>query len=72
MTKQALLAVDNLCTSFFTDDGEVRSVDGVSLGLERGEVLGLVGESGSGKSVMGLSLMGLIDRPGRVVVPLQR
>ncbi|MCW5643593.1 MAG: ABC transporter ATP-binding protein [Rhodoferax sp.] len=67
MTKQALLAVDNLCTSFFTDDGEVRSVDGVSLGLERGEVLGLVGESGSGKSVMGLSLMGLIDRPGRVV-----
>ena len=63
----ALLDVENLCTSFFTEDGEVRSVDGVSLRLERGEVLGLVGESGSGKSVMGLSLMGLIDSPGKIV-----
>lgn len=62
----ALLTVDDLRTSYFTEDGEVRSVDGVSLRLQRGEVLGLVGESGSGKSVMGLSLMGLIDSPGKV------
>lgn len=62
-----LLQVQDLRTSYFTADGEVRSVDGVSLQLARGEVLGVVGESGSGKSVMGLSLMGLIDPPGRVV-----
>ncbi len=63
----ALVDVAGLRTSFFTVDGEVRSVDGVSFRLDRGEVLGVVGESGSGKSVMGLSLLGLIDSPGRVV-----
>jgi peptide/nickel transport system ATP-binding protein len=56
-----------LATHFFTRSGVVKAVDGVSFSLRRGEVLGLVGESGSGKSVTGLSLLGLIDAPGRIV-----
>jgi peptide/nickel transport system ATP-binding protein len=63
----AVLEVTDLRTSFFTRAGEVKSVDGVSLTVGRGEVLGLVGESGSGKSVTGFSIMGLIDPPGRIV-----
>ena len=62
-----VLAVDDLATHFFTRAGVARAVDGVSFGLAEGEVLGLVGESGSGKSVMGFSLLGLVDPPGRVV-----
>jgi peptide/nickel transport system ATP-binding protein len=63
----ALLEVRGLRTHFFTRDGVVRAVDGVDLSLERGRVLGIVGESGSGKSVTGLSILGLIDHPGRIV-----
>jgi peptide/nickel transport system ATP-binding protein len=63
----SLLAVDNLQTHFFTSGGVVKAVDGVSYTVDRGEVLAVVGESGSGKSVTGLSIMGLIDPPGRVV-----
>ncbi len=62
-----VLEVANLKTHFFTRAGTVKSVDGVSFHVERGEVLGLVGESGSGKSVTGFSVMGLIDPPGRIV-----
>jgi oligopeptide transport system ATP-binding protein len=62
-----LLAVNNLHTYFKTREGEVRAVDGVSLSLERGTMLGIVGESGCGKSVTMLSIMGLIQLPGRVV-----
>lgn len=62
-----LLKVDNLKTHFFTEEGVVRAVDGVSFTLERGRVLGVVGESGSGKSVMSLSIMRLIPYPGRIV-----
>ena len=62
-----VLAVENLATHFVTKAGVARAVDGVSLRLDKGEVLGLVGESGSGKSVMGFSLLGLIDPPGRIV-----
>jgi oligopeptide/dipeptide ABC transporter ATP-binding protein len=62
-----LLEVKNLQTHFFTRAGVVRSVDGVSLHLERGELLGLVGESGCGKSVTALSVMRLVGAPGRIV-----
>jgi peptide/nickel transport system ATP-binding protein len=61
-----LLNVENLATHFHTDAGVVKSVDGVSFAVDRGEVLAVVGESGSGKSVTGLSVLGLIDEPGRI------
>jgi len=63
-----LLDVRGLTTHFFTEDGIVRSVDGVTFDVRKGEVLGLVGESGSGKSVTALSLLRLIPSPpGRIV-----
>ena len=62
-----VLSVSNLRTHFFTRAGTVKSVDGVSFDVARGEVMGLVGESGSGKTVTGFSIMGLVDAPGRIV-----
>ena len=64
---QPLLAVKNLKTHFFTEDGVIKAVDGVDLYVAPGEVLGLVGESGCGKSVTSLSIMRLIDSPGRII-----
>ncbi len=61
-----LLEVKNLKTYFYTEDGVVRAVDGVSFEVYPGEVLGLVGESGCGKSVTSLSIMRLISKPGRI------
>ncbi len=61
-----LLEVRDLQTQFFTRDGVVHAVNGVSFHIERGEALGLVGESGCGKSVSALSIMGLVPKPGRV------
>src|SRR5919199_1405048 len=61
-----LLDIDNLSVEFPTAGGGLRAVDGVSLALNEGEVLGVVGESGSGKSVTMLALMGLVPFPGRV------
>jgi oligopeptide/dipeptide ABC transporter ATP-binding protein len=63
---ERLLEVDDLVTSFYTRDGVVRAVSGISFHVDRGEVLGLVGESGCGKSVTSLSIMRLISRPGRI------
>ncbi|WP_158059118.1 ABC transporter ATP-binding protein [Halorussus halophilus] len=63
----ALLEVEDLRTYFYTEDGIVQAVDGVSFEVERGETLGLVGESGAGKSVAVKSLLGLIRPPGHVV-----
>ena len=63
-----LLRVSNLRTSFFTSDGEVRAVDGVSLDIDDGKTVGLVGESGCGKSVTALSIMQLLPKStGRIV-----
>ncbi|WP_051444233.1 ABC transporter ATP-binding protein [Afipia sp. P52-10] len=63
-----LLTVSDLKTYFFTRNGTVRAVDGVSFAIARGETLAIVGESGCGKSMTALSLMRLIaDPPGRIV-----
>ena len=64
---QPVLQVKNLKTQFFTDDGVVQAVDGVSFDLYPGETLGIVGESGCGKSVTALSILRLIQEPGRIV-----
>jgi oligopeptide/dipeptide ABC transporter ATP-binding protein len=65
---EALLSVRNLKTYFYTDEGVVRAVDGLSYDLRRGETLGVVGESGCGKSVHALSVMRLIPTPpGKIV-----
>lgn len=61
------LQVSGLRTHFFTRDGVVKAVDGVDFSVGKGEVMGLVGESGSGKSITGFSILGLIDKPGRIV-----
>ncbi|CAI48473.1 ABC-type transport system ATP-binding protein (probable substrate dipeptide/oligopeptide) [Natronomonas pharaonis DSM 2160] len=60
------LDVRDLQTRFYTDDGQVNAVDGVSFTVESGEVFGIVGESGSGKSVTALSLIDLVESPGRI------
>ena len=63
-----VLEIENLQTHFFTNDGVVRAVDGVSYSVRRGETLGVVGESGCGKSVTALSILRLVaNPPGRIV-----
>ncbi len=62
-----LLEVNDLRTSFFTDAGEVKAVNGVSFTLDRGKVLGIVGESGSGKSVTAYSIMQILAPAGKIV-----
>ena len=64
---QTLLQLQDIRTYFPTQDGIVKAVDGVSLSIRHGETLGVVGESGCGKSITALSIMRLIERPGRVV-----
>ena len=65
---EVILEVKNLKTQFFTTQGVVRAVDGISFSLEKGKVLGIVGESGSGKSVTSLSILRLLPEPaGRIV-----
>jgi peptide/nickel transport system ATP-binding protein len=62
----AILRVRDLHTRFFTEEGQVNAVDGVSFDVRDGEVFGIVGESGSGKSVTALSVIDLIESPGRI------
>lgn len=62
-----ILEVQQLRTSFFTDEGEIKAVDGISFQLQKGKTLGIVGESGSGKSITSLSIMRLIQQPGKIV-----
>jgi peptide/nickel transport system ATP-binding protein/oligopeptide transport system ATP-binding protein len=62
-----LLEIKGLKTHFFTQDGTVKAVDGVTFQIGHGQTLGVVGESGCGKSITSLSVMRLIERPGRIV-----
>lgn len=64
---QALLEVKNLVTEFHTDEGVLRAVDDVSFEIPAGGTVGVVGESGCGKSVTSLSILRLIQKPGRIV-----
>lgn len=64
---RTVLEVDDLRTYFFTREAVVKAVDGVSFSLREDETIGLVGESGCGKTITCLSILGLIERPGRVV-----
>lgn len=65
---EAILKITDLQTHFFTDNGEIPAVDGVSITVNKGEVVGIVGESGCGKSVTSLSIMQLVPSPpGKIV-----
>ena len=61
-----ILSVQNLHTSFHTDKGEVKAVNGVTFNLEKVKILGIVGESGSGKSVTAYSIMRILEKNGRI------
>ncbi len=68
MGKDLLLEVKDLKTYFYTDEGVVRAVDGISFNIKKGETLGMIGESGCGKSVSALSIMRLVpEPPGRII-----
>ena len=61
-----VLTIDDLRVCFDTEEGQVRAVDGVSLTMQRGRIMGIVGESGCGKSVTSYSILQLIQKPGRL------
>ncbi len=62
-----MLEVKDMKTHFYTEKGMIPAVDGVSFHVDEGELVGIVGESGSGKSVTALSIMNLIEQPGKIV-----
>ena len=66
MSKENVLEIRDLHSSFFTDSGVVRAVNGVDLVIPQGKIIGLVGESGCGKSMTAKSVMGLLRYPGRI------
>lgn len=66
-SKQNLLEIRGLKTHFFTKHGEVPAVDGIDITVPRGKIVGVVGESGCGKSVTAMSIMHLVQHPGRVI-----
>lgn len=65
---ETVLDVRDLKTYFFTTNGVVRAVDGISFSIQKGEVVGLVGESGCGKSITSLSIMGLVPQPAGKII----
>ena len=67
MSEEYILQVKDLQTSFFTDSGEVKAVNGVTFNLAPGKILGIVGESGSGKSVTAYSIMQILASTGRIM-----
>ncbi len=67
MTESVVLDIKNLSSHFFTAKGEIPAVDGVSIRVPAGKIIGIVGESGCGKSMTAMSVMGLLRYPGRVV-----
>ncbi|PAB58588.1 peptide ABC transporter ATP-binding protein [Anaeromicrobium sediminis] len=67
MSLKNILEVKDLRTSFFTHVGEIKAIRGVSFSLKKGEAIGIVGESGSGKSVTSMSVMKLLQFPGKIV-----
>lgn len=67
MKAEKILEVKDLRTSFFTHVGEVKAIRGITFTLDKGEAIGIVGESGSGKSVTSMSIMKLLQYPGKIV-----
>lgn len=67
MDNAIVLHVEHLCTSFFTQNGEIKAVNDVSISVPRGRIIGIVGESGCGKSMTARSIMRLLHHPGRIV-----
>jgi len=67
MTSENILTIENLKTCFFTKKGIVRAVDDISFDVRKGEILCIVGESGSGKTVTALSILRLVESPGKII-----
>ena len=65
--EKPIIKVDNLKTYFYTEEGVVKAVDGVSFEIFQDEILGLVGETGCGKSVTALSILRLVRSPGMII-----
>ena len=65
--EDTVLQIEDLKTYYYTEEGVIPAVDGVTLSLERGKVLAIVGESGCGKSVMAYSILRLIQKPGKIL-----